>query len=210
MPIPEDASAIVVRQYIADRAPGADGGVRHRHLDPAGAPPLPTDTSVAESMTAMGWTVAKLLTLHRTVLPGALDRPNELSTVAADALGGENTTPDNLYVLGTWRLGPDEALEVSLHPAGQPLLERDGGEHLARVPRPAPAPELGDQRRRPGATGRHGAVVVPAAAPPPSAADGTTVWLDTGGRHRGFLCLRWLDNPEPPDVRTAVLPLGEA
>ena len=27
-------------------------------------------------------------------------------------------------------------------------------------------------------------------------------WLDTGGRHRGFIILRWLDNPEPPAVRT--------
>jgi hypothetical protein len=29
-------------------------------------------------------------------------------------------------------------------------------------------------------------------------------WLDTGGRHRGFIVLRWLDNPEPPAVTTAV------
>ena len=25
-------------------------------------------------------------------------------------------------------------------------------------------------------------------------------WLDTGGRHRGFVVFRWLDNPEPPKV----------
>ena len=29
-------------------------------------------------------------------------------------------------------------------------------------------------------------------------------WLDTGGRRRGFIVLRWLDNPEPPDLRTTV------
>lgn len=29
-------------------------------------------------------------------------------------------------------------------------------------------------------------------------------WLDTGGRHRGFVILRWLDNPEPPDVQVSV------
>jgi hypothetical protein len=29
-------------------------------------------------------------------------------------------------------------------------------------------------------------------------------WLDTGGRHRGFVVLRWLDNPEPPAVTTSV------
>ena len=30
-------------------------------------------------------------------------------------------------------------------------------------------------------------------------------WLDTGGHHRGFVVLRWLDNPEPPAVTTTVL-----
>ena len=25
-------------------------------------------------------------------------------------------------------------------------------------------------------------------------------WLDTGGRHRGFVVFRWLDNPDPPKV----------
>ncbi len=29
-------------------------------------------------------------------------------------------------------------------------------------------------------------------------------WLDTGGRHRGFIVLRWLDNPTPPEVRVSV------
>ena len=30
-------------------------------------------------------------------------------------------------------------------------------------------------------------------------------WLDTGGRHRGFVVLRWLDNPDPPDVTATVV-----
>ena len=29
-------------------------------------------------------------------------------------------------------------------------------------------------------------------------------WLDTGGRYRGFVVFRWLDNPEPPKVSEAV------
>jgi hypothetical protein len=29
-------------------------------------------------------------------------------------------------------------------------------------------------------------------------------WLDTGGRQRGFVVVRWLDNPNPPDVRVLV------
>ena len=34
-------------------------------------------------------------------------------------------------------------------------------------------------------------------------------WLDTGGRHRGFVVLRWLDNPTAPDVRVSVRESGE-
>ena len=33
---------------------------------------------------------------------------------------------------------------------------------------------------------------------------GHSHWLDTGGRYRGFVVLRWLDNPQPPAVRTTV------
>jgi hypothetical protein len=34
---------------------------------------------------------------------------------------------------------------------------------------------------------------------------GSPNWLDTGGRHRGFVILRWLDNPEAPAVTTRVV-----
>jgi hypothetical protein len=37
----------------------------------------------------------------------------------------------------------------------------------------------------------------------------TANWLDTGGRHRGFVTFRWLDNPEPPEIATRVVPLDE-
>jgi hypothetical protein len=29
-------------------------------------------------------------------------------------------------------------------------------------------------------------------------------WLDTGGRQRGFVVVRWLDNPNPPDVTVSL------
>jgi hypothetical protein len=34
-------------------------------------------------------------------------------------------------------------------------------------------------------------------------------WLDTGGRHRGFVVFRWLDHPHPPKVSVDVR-IGEA
>lgn len=44
----------------------------------------------------------------------------------------------------------------------------------------------------------------------PGDGEGTAAtWLDTGGRRRGFLTLRWLDHPDPPVVTTTVLTAQE-
>ena len=157
----------------------------------------------------MAWTIAKLLTLHHTVLPEALVRPNELLTVAAEALGGENTTPDNLYVLGTFRLAADEALVVEFTPPGTRYwnvsVENIWHECIDARRRHSSVTSAGVTARADGTVR-----VVVSAVPPPSAAEGATEWLDTGGRHRGFVTIRWLDNPDAPDVRTTVLPIGDA
>jgi hypothetical protein len=34
-------------------------------------------------------------------------------------------------------------------------------------------------------------------------------WLDTGSRHRGFVIVRWLDNPTAPPLSTKVMPLEQ-
>jgi len=43
-----------------------------------------------------------------------------------------------------------------------------------------------------------------------AAADpGVDNWLDTGGRHRGFVILRWLESLEAPVVATRVVPVSD-
>ena len=200
--IPEDASAIVVREYIArsrerDRSPTSRSS---RSTLPA-LPPLPTDAVIAEQLTSMAWTIAKLTTLHRTIKPELLDTPNVLVTAEAAQLGAADTTPDNLYMIGTFRLAPDEALVHRVRTARHAVLDRHAREHLARVHRPAPPAQLDHERRRPWPTtaARCGSSI--AATDP-----GVDNWLDTGGRHRGFVTVRWLDNPEAPVVTTRVMP----
>ena len=209
VPVPEDASGIVVRQYIADRSTEVEAEFAITPLDPPGVPDVPSDERTAEQMSAWGWTVAKLLTLHHAVLPEALERPNELLTVEAAALGGENTTPDNLYVLGTFRLEPDEALTIEFTPPGTRYwnVSVENIWHECIDPRRRHS-SVTNAALTPGTDGTVRVVV--SASPPPSAVDGHSAWLDTGGRHRGFVCVRWLDNPAPPDVRTAVVPVREA
>ena len=116
VPVPEDASAIVVREYIADRATEQVCELHIEPLEPRGAPPLPDDAGLAQQLTALGWTIAKLATLHRTIKPELLDQPNQLLTAEAAELGAADTTPDNLYMLGTFRLDEGEALVIDLTP----------------------------------------------------------------------------------------------
>ena len=79
----------------------------------------------------MAWTLMKLATLHRTIKPELLEQPNTLLTAQAADLGGADTTPDNLYMIGTFRLEPDQALVLDIQAAGHPLLECHIGKHLA-------------------------------------------------------------------------------
>lgn len=200
--VPEDASAIVVREYIADRATEELCQLTIEPLDPVGAPPLPDDAGLAQQLTALGWTIAKLATLHRTIKPELLGQPNQLLTAEAADLGAADTTPDNLYMIGTFRLDDGEALIVDFNPPDtrywSVTLENIWHECIDH------------RRRRSSLTNAHavpesdGTVRVVVSATDP----GHPNWLDTGHRHRGFVLLRWLDNPAAPKVTTRVEPVA--
>jgi hypothetical protein len=201
--VPRDASAIVVRQDTADRRTERLADLAIEPLDPPGPPPLPGDEAVGEQLTAMAWTIAKLATLHRTIKPELLERPNELVFAEPEEIGAADSTPDNLYVIGTFRLAADEALVID----ADPPTTRYWSVTLENIWH-----ECIDVRRRQssltnatatvGAEGRCRLVV---AATDPGVAN----WLDTGGRHRGFVLVRWLDSPEPPPLTTHVVPLSD-
>jgi hypothetical protein len=199
--IPADAVSIVVREYIADAAAEQRATLEIEPITAAEPTPL-TDVELAEHFTAMAWTIMKLTTLHRTIKPELLNAPNTLLTAQAADLGAADTTPDNLYMMGTFALGPDDTLQLEIVPPDTRYwnitLENIWHECL-------------EPRRR------HSSVTNAGVAPDADgkvriaigAKDfGSGHWLDTGGRHRGFVVLRWLDNPDPPDVRATVLTGG--
>ncbi|MUL66305.1 hypothetical protein BOO86_17670 [Mycobacterium sp. CBMA 234] len=195
--IPRDASSIVVREYIADRATERTSSLRIEALDAAPVAPL-TDAELGEQLTAMAWTLLKLITLHRTIKPEMLTTPNVLLTAEAADLGAADTTPDNLYMIGTYRLEPDQALVLEFEPPDTRYWNVTLETIWHEVPEPG--------RRNVSVTNRGVAVgddrLVRIAI---SAKDfGYGHWLDTGGRHRGFVLLRWLDNPTAPEVRVSV------
>lgn len=201
--MPEDASSIVVRQFIADAVLEEQATLSIEALDPPGPPAMPTDEMLAGQLTAMAWTIWKLATLHQTIKPELLDRPNELVTAGAAELGSADTTPDSLYMIGTFRLDEGQALVLDLEPPDtrywSVTVENIWHECI-------------DVRRRRSSLTKASAVrsadgsvrVVIAAQDP-----GVGNWLDTGGRRRGFVLLRWLDSPVAPAVTTTVMSLGE-
>ncbi|MCP9276226.1 DUF1214 domain-containing protein [Mycolicibacterium arenosum] len=195
--IPGDGTSIVVREYIGDAATELGATLEIETLDAPG-PRLLTDSEVAEQFTAMAWTLMKLTTLHRTIKPELLEQPNVLLTAEAADLGSADTTPDNLYMIGTFGLSDDETLLLEITPPDtrywNVTLENIWHECI-------------EPRRR------HSSVTNKGVAPDDDgivrigigAEDfGHGHWLDTGGRRRGFVVLRWLDNPAAPHVVTSV------
>lgn len=202
--IPEDASAMVVREYIADRRTEEQARLRIELLESPPPPPTPTDASLGERLSGVAWTIAKLMTLHRTVKPELLEQPNQFLTAEAADLGSENTTPDNLYLIGSFRLAEDEALEIEITPPAtrywSVTLENVWHECIEPRRRRSSITNAGAVARS------DGTVRMVIAHQDPGAAN----WLDTGGRTRGFMLFRWIDNPAPPPVYTRVVSLAEA
>lgn len=203
MPIPDDSSAIVVREYIADRAKELPARLTIEPLDSPGPPATPTDELLAEQLTSMAWTIAKLVTLYRTIKPELLESPNTLVTAEASDLGAADTTPDNLYMIGAFRLAEGEALVIDLEPPPtrywSVTIENIWHECIEPRRRRSSLTNAAALRTSEGIV----RIVVSAANP------GVDNWLDTGGRQRGFVIVRWLDNPTAPPLSTRVVSLGE-
>ena len=202
--IPEDASAVVAAQYVADPVLEERAQCTIEPLDRPAPPSAPHDHALAQQLDEMAWGAARLATLHRTVRPELLAGPNRLSALPASQLGvGAGTSPDDLCLIGSFRLAPDEALVVdTLPPATRwwgVSLENLWHEFIDGRTRPTSASNATAVRRPDGSV----RFVVAARDP---GAPGTN-WLDTGGRHRGFVTLRWLDQAEAPPVASAVVPL---
>jgi hypothetical protein len=195
--IPDDASSVVVREYLGDRGSEKLATLRIKALDPGPLAPL-TDDELAEQFTAMAWTLMKLATLHRTIKPELLERPNTLLTAEAADLGAADTTPDNLYMMGTFRLDPGQALVLDIEPPDTRYwnVTLENIWHECLEPRRRRS-SVTNRAVQPDSDGRVRIAI--------SAEDfGFGHWLDTGGRQRGFVVVRWLDNPNPPDVTVSL------
>ncbi|MBY0276974.1 DUF1214 domain-containing protein, partial [Candidatus Binatia bacterium] len=202
--IPDDASALLASQFLGDPAHEAPAQLAIEPLDRP-APPSPLhDHALAQRFDELAWSIARLATLHRTVRPELLAAPNRLHAIPAAEIGtGMSTSAADTCLTGSFRLDADEALVIDMLPPvtrwWSVALENVWHE-CADARSRATAASNATAERRP-----DGSVRVVVAARDPGV-PGVT-WLDTGGRHRGFVTLRWIEHPDVPAHATQVVPL---
>ena len=202
--LPDDASAVVVSQYVADPIHESPAYFGIEPLDRPAPASLPHDHALARQLDEMTWSMARLSTLHRTVRPDLLASPNRLEPIRAADLGaGSGASHDDLCLMGSFRLAPDDAFVIDTLPPvtrwWSVALENVWHECFDVRTRHTAASNATALRRPDGSV----RFVVAARDP---GVPGTT-WLDTGGRHRGFVTLRWLDHAEAPPFAAQVVPL---
>ena len=187
IPIPDDASGVLVREYIGDRAvetlPTLD--IEIMGEAPVFAPP--SDQELAHAIIGTTYAFLRLTTLHRSVLPQLLEEQNQFIRATSEELGGAISGADNLYMIGSYQIEDDEALIVEVSPPDSRYwnLTLENRWH-----------EIGDYLHRPTSRtlsdveyNEDGSVEFLIAHEDP----GHPNWLDTSGHDFGFMTFRWVD-----------------
>ena len=185
--IPDDASGILVRQYIANRKKEE---LATLNIDILGSPiqysPV-TDQEIADAIIGTSYAFLSLTTLHHRVLPELMEKTNVFIEATSDSLGGAISGNDNLYMIGSYQLADDEALIMLVQPPKTRYwniaLESRWHETADYLHRPT-SMTLDEVNYN-----EDGSVEFIVAHKDP----GHPNWLDTSGHNFGFITLRWLD-----------------
>ena len=185
--IPDDASGILVRQYIAYRKKEE---LPTLNIDVLGSPiqfsPV-TDQEIADAIISTSYAFLSLTTLHHRVLPELMEETNVFIKATSDNLGGAISGNDNLYMIGSYQLEDDEALIMLVQPPKTRYwniaLESRWHETADYLHRPT-SMTLDEVNYN-----EDGSVEFIVAHKDP----GHPNWLDTSGHNFGFITLRWLD-----------------
>lgn len=191
--IPADASGILVREYIADRAVEVLPTLNIAIMGEAPKFTPPSDEEIANSIIGASYAFLKLTTLHRAVLPELLEEHNDFIRATSEQLGGAISGADNLYMIGSYQIEDDEALIVKVKPPAARYwnLTLENRWH-----------EIGDYLHRPTSLTLEGVESEPDGSVEFLIAHedpGHPNWLDTSGHNFGFMTFRWVDG-ESMDV----------
>ena len=185
--IPDDASGILVRQYIAVREKEE---LPTLSIEVLGSPiqykPV-TDQEIANAIIGTSYAFLSLTTLHHRVLPELMEKTNVFIEATSDTLGGAITGNDNLYMIGSYQLEDNEVLIMRVQPPNTRYwniaLESRWHETADYLNR-STSLTLDEVNYS-----EDGSVEFVVAHKDP----GHPNWLDTSGHNFGFITLRWLD-----------------
>jgi len=110
--------SMLVRQYLGDRSTEELASyevdvVGRERYDPL---PASTDAEVAKALQVVGHALRGIGLLHHYVSPSLGEDPNVFKLRNSDDFGADISSTDNLYVIGTYDFGADEALIIEVEP----------------------------------------------------------------------------------------------
>ena len=205
---PGQQGTMLVRQYIGDRASERPATyeievVGRRPFDPL---PPSSDAEVAAGIRGTLLAMNGIGRLHRYVNPSLAEPPNRFALRNSDDFGADISSSDNLYVIGTYGFGPEEALIVEVDVLDVRYwnfaIENPWHESVDYLVRKT-ARTHDDVTVDP--DGKVRFVVAHARTDHPN-------YLETAGHSRGFMTFRWVGEREtkPPLPTVRRLPLAEA
>ena len=200
--------SVLVREYFGDRSTEKPATL---HVEVVGreryAPLAPsTDAEVARSIRGTRFAFQGIGLLHRYVSPSIVDPPNRFLRRNSDDFGADISSPDNLYLISPYAIGPDEALIVEVDPLDVRFwnfaIENPWHESVdyaeRRTSRTHDAVQVDPD-------GKVRFVVAHAPTDHPN-------YLETAGHSRGFMTFRWVGEPntQTPLPEVTRLPLAQA
>jgi len=199
---------VLVRQYFGDREKEKPAEfqvevVGRKRFDPL---PASTDAEVARAIHGTRFALQGIGMLHRYVSPSIDSKPNRFLRRNSDDFGADISSPDNLYLISTYAVGPDEALLVEVEPLDVRFW------NLA-IENPWHESVDYSQRRtsrthdevQPDPDGMVRFLIAQKPADHPN-------YLETAGHERGFMTFRWVGerDTQTPLPKVTRLPLAEA
>jgi hypothetical protein len=204
---PGDGS-VLVRQYVGDRATETLATyqveiVGRKPLDPL---PPSTDAEVAHGIRMTLSAMNGLGRLHHYVTPGLGDSVNAFMRLNSDDFGADISSIDNLYLIGTYEIGEEEALVVEV----DRLDVRYWNFAIEN-----PWHESVDYAQRKTSRTHDDVAVDPDGKVRFVIAQARTDhanYLETAGHRRGFMTFRWVGERDTklPLPRVTRLPIAEA
>lgn len=182
-----DVEAVIARQYFLDRDVEQPAEFTITCDDDVSAPgPLQIE-ALARRLRAAGDFVRTGTTFSALVADGLAARPNELTVDSeAASVAAFYPTPDNKYVGGWYRLGPDDALVIE----GRPPQTRYWS--LLLMSRWMESLDTDHHQtilnNRQVALESDGSFTIVVAHSDPGVAN----WLDTAGHREGYVLFRWM------------------